>query len=151
MTLVDVAHLPAGRLLGVDLGEVRLGFAITDPGQTIATPAGTVLVPAGASAADVAVLITREVADRAASGAVVGNPRRLDGREGRASARARAVAEVLARDGLSVALVDERLTTVEAARVMRDQNIDARRGREDVDQVAAAVILQRALDERRPR
>jgi putative Holliday junction resolvase len=60
------------------------------------------------------------------------------------------VAERLAEtSGLPVALVDERFTTVEATRVMRDQDVDERAGRSSVDRVAAALILQHAIERRR--
>ena len=150
MTLRDVRELPVGRLLGVDLGSVRVGIALTDPDQTIATPRQTVEVDANATAAALAVQIADIAATLSASGVVIGHPRTLDNREGRAGARARKVGEYLAVDhDLPVALVDERFSTVEATRVMRDQGVDARAGRNDVDKVAAAVILQLALERRR--
>lgn len=150
MTLGDVASLPEGRLLGVDLGTVRIGLAVCDPDQTIATADGTIALPADARPATIADQVAAAATERSASGVVIGNPRRLDGREGRAAARARTVAELLASvHGLAVALVDERFSTVEAARVMRDQDVDSRAARADVDRVAAAIILQHALERRR--
>ncbi|MDX1510911.1 MAG: Holliday junction resolvase RuvX [Nitriliruptorales bacterium] len=150
MTRRDVRELPAGRLLGVDLGTVRIGIALSDPEQTIATPHQTVDVDPEATVVDLAARIAGLARSLSASGVVVGHPRTLANREGRAGARARKVADQLAaHHDLPVALVDERFSTVEAARVMRDQGVDARAGRDDVDKVAAAVILQLALERRR--
>lgn len=141
--------LPAtGRLLGVDLGDVRVGLAITDPEQRVATPLETraALGSVDDQAADLAVV----VAERETSGIVVGYPRTLAGREGTAAARTRRVATTLADIvDRPVVLWDERFTTVEAERVMLEQDASRRDRRANIDRVAATLILQAVVDARR--
>lgn len=146
-----LATLPArGRLLGVDVGDVRVGLAMTDPGQVVATPLDTV---AGSSdPSEVADAVLAAVADEQPVAVVVGYPRTMAGREGAAAQRCRAVAEeVASRSGLPVLLWDERLSTVEAERSLLDADVRRRRRREVVDRVAASLILRGVLDARRLR
>ena len=140
-----------GRLLGIDLGEVRIGLAVSDPGQVVASPAETLHVPRDADGPAVDALV--EAARRHdAAGLVVGYPRTLDGREGRAATRARRFAEQLReRTGLPTLLWDERFTTVEAERVMIDADVSRAGRKEAVDQVAASVLLQGVLEAQRAR
>jgi putative holliday junction resolvase len=138
----------SGVRLGVDPGDVRVGVAASDPSGLLATPVETVvrgrgdLVRLRAIAAE---LDAREV--------VVGLPRSLSGREGPAAAKARAfateLADLLGRDGVAVRLLDERLTTVSAEAVLRSQGRKGRQRRAVVDQAAAVVMLQNALDTER--
>lgn len=147
-----IESLPAvGRLVGIDLGEVRIGIAVSDPGQVVASPAETLHVPRGRD--DVVLDSLVEVLERhEAVGIVVGNPRRLDGREGAAAARARRVAAALTeRTGLASALVDERFSTVEAERILIDDDMSRRARKDTVDRVAAGVLLQGVLERRRAR
>jgi putative Holliday junction resolvase len=136
----------AGVRLGIDVGAVRIGVASCDPAGLIATPVATVRRGRG----DLAEL-GRLAAERAAVEVVVGLPRTLAGREGRAAGEAVAFAQRLA-DTLGstpVRLVDERLSTVGAQRDLRASGRDSRRGRSVIDQAAAVIILQTALDEER--
>lgn len=132
-----------GRRLGVDVGNVRIGVACSDPSGFLATPLET--VPAGRAAMDRlrALAIEHEVRE-----VVVGLPRSLSGGEGPAAAAIRSYAERLAEavHPVPVRLVDERLTTVSAERVLRDRGRKGQRRRAVVDQVAAVEILQTALD-----
>lgn len=147
MTLhAALAELPAkGRLLGVDLGDVRIGLAVSDDEQVVATAVETV-----ASAEDVVGQLAAEVVRQGAVGVVVGYPRTMRGREGQAARRARVVAEALAELAeVPVALWDERFTTVEAERVMLAQDASRRTRREAIDRVAATLLLQSVLDARR--
>ena len=141
----------SGRLLGIDLGEVRIGLALSDPGQVVASPAETLHVPRDAEGPAIDALA--EAARRhEAAGLVVGYPRNLDGREGRAAARARRFADELrTRTGLPVRLWDERFTTVEAERVMIDADVSRAGRKQAVDQVAASVLLQGVLEAHRRR
>jgi putative Holliday junction resolvase len=149
VTLSEVAELPSGRLLGVDLGTDRIGLALSDPEQVIASPLAT-LSSTGLDIDEVVALLALKAVESEASGVVFGSPRTLHGREGRAASRSRRVAKRLAQEsGLPVALVDERFSTVEATRVMREQDVDERAGRSSVDRVAAALILQQAIERRR--
>ncbi|MBD0292343.1 MAG: Holliday junction resolvase RuvX [Jiangellaceae bacterium] len=135
-----------GVRVGVDLGTVRLGVAASDPDGVLATPVETIRRGPGD--------LDRLAEIVQASGAVevvVGLPRTLSGAEGPAAVVARDFAGTLAGRvaPCPVRLVDERLTTVAATRGMRAGGVSARTGRHTVDQAAAAVILQGALDAER--
>lgn len=146
----DLADLPStGRLLAVDLGEVRIGLALSDPGQVLASPAETLEVPRDQDGPAVDALVT--ACERLeAAGVVVGDPKQLDGRAGDAARRARWLATRLAeRTGLPVALWDERFSTTEAERVMLGQDASRAERRTSIDRVAAAVLLQGVLESRR--
>ena len=137
-----------GRLLGVDLGDVRVGVAITDAGQLVATPVET--RPAVEDVDGQARDLADVAADREAAAVVVGYPRSLQGREGPPAARARRVATALADlTDLPVVLWDERFTTVEAERVMLEQDASRRDRRANIDRVAATLILQGVVEARR--
>lgn len=145
-----IDELPAaGRLISVDLGEVRVGIAVSDPGQVLASPAETLHVPRGEDRPLVEALV--EVARRhEAVGVVVGDPRQLDGQSGSAADRARRVADQLReRSGLVVVLWDERFTTVEAERVLLDADLSRADRKDTIDRVAASVLLQGVLESRR--
>jgi len=138
-----------GRLLAIDLGEVRIGLALSDPGQVVASPAETVHVPRDADGPTLTALVDAALRHEAV-GIVVGYPRTLEGREGRAAARARSMADRLReRTGLPVALWDERFTTVEAERVLLDADLSRRDRKDTVDRVAASVLLQTVLEAQR--
>ena len=142
-------HPWTGRLLAIDLGEVRVGLAVSDPGQVLASPAETLQVPRDADGPTLDALVNA-VARHEAAGLVVGLPRKLDGREDDAARRARWFAERLRdRTGLPVALRDERFTTVEAERVMLDADVSRAGRRESIDKVAASVLLQGVLEQQR--
>lgn len=137
-----------GRLLGVDLGDVRVGIAITDAGQLVATPLET--RPALDDTDDQAADLAEVAAEHDVVAVVVGYPRTLQGREGPPAARARRVATALTtRSELPVVLWDERFTTVEAERVMLDQDASRRDRRANIDRVAATLILQGVVEARR--
>ena len=146
--------------VGVDVGSVRVGVAASDPSGLLATPVRTVArAPQDADGADAgpgAVSPDLEevaaiVAERGAIEVVVGLPRTLAGAEGAAAHTARTYAGRLAARvaPVPVRLVDERLTTVDAHRSLRDSGVDGRRQRAVVDQAAAVLILQVALDSER--
>ncbi|GAA3235109.1 Holliday junction resolvase RuvX [Pseudonocardia petroleophila] len=137
-----------GRRIGIDVGSVRVGVALSDPDGLIATPLVTVArdVDGGTDVAAIAAL----VAEHEAVGLVVGLPRTLAGREGPAAEAARAfVASLEPAVDVPIELTDERLTTVVATRQMRESGRKGRRQRAVVDQVAAVGILQGWLDRHR--
>lgn len=137
-----------GRRLGIDVGAVRVGVALSDPDGVLATPLVTVPrdIAGGTDLATIAGL----VAEHDVVGIVVGLPRTLAGREGPAAEAARAFATALAdRVTVPIAFSDERLTTVVATRQLRESGRRGRRQRAVVDQVAAVAILQGWLDARR--
>ncbi|ACQ80270.1 Holliday junction resolvase YqgF [Beutenbergia cavernae DSM 12333] len=134
--------------LGVDVGSVRVGVARCDPSGVIATPV-TTLARRGkrGGVAEIAGLVREDSAIEV----VIGLPRALDGHEGSSARQARAYAGQVARavEPVPVRLVDERLSTVAAHRAMHEAGRAGRRHREVVDQAAAVVILQSALDAER--
>jgi putative holliday junction resolvase len=135
-----------GVRVGVDVGSVRVGVATCDPDGVLATPVATVRRGTG----DLGQL-AGIVAEHQAIEVVVGLPVSLSGAEGPAAAAARQFARGLAVRvaPCPVRLVDERLSTVAATRGMRESGISARRSRGEIDQAAAVVILQSALDAER--
>ncbi|MGK5500999.1 Holliday junction resolvase RuvX [Streptomyces sp. URMC 125] len=137
-----------GRRLAVDVGDARIGVASCDPDGVLATPVETVPgrdVPAARRR------LAALVAEHEPLEVVVGLPRSLNGGEGPAAARVRAFARELARDVAPVAvrLVDERMSTVTAAQGMRASGVSSKKGRGRIDQAAAVVILQSALETER--
>ena len=144
------AGLPRGVRIGVDLGQVRVGVARSDPDGLLATPVETVprdLASEPAAASDVQRLV-EIVQESGAAVVYVGLPKHLSGREGSASGVVRTYCGVLARavDPVTVRLVDERLTTVSAHQALRASGRPGRQHRRVVDQAAAVVILQTAID-----
>lgn len=135
-----------GRRLGVDVGDVRIGVATCDPDGLLATPVETVAAGDRAIERLVELAAEHEVIE-----VVVGLPRSLSGREGPAAAKVREFAKALAR-GVSpvpVRLVDERLSTMAAEGQLRASGRPGRKKRAVIDQVAATVILQSALERER--
>ena len=134
-----------GRRLGIDVGTVRVGVAMSDATGFLASPLETLARSRKGSDLDrlAALVVEHEVVE-----VVVGDPRHLSGASGASAADAGAYAGSLAtRIGdVPVRLVDERLSTVTAARDLRARGIDARRQRAVIDQAAAVVILQSHLD-----
>ena len=139
-----------GVRLGVDVGTVRVGVARSDPAGLLATPLETVARRGRAAGADIT-RIGELVTLCEAMEIVVGLPRSLSGDEGASALAARAYAVAIARrvSPVPVRLVDERLSTVSAHQHLREAGVKARRHRPVVDQAAAVVILQSALDTER--
>jgi putative Holliday junction resolvase len=132
-----------GRVLGLDLGEVRIGLAISDPERRIAVPLRTIRAGSPRDVDAIAQLV-RELD---VGLVVVGHPLRMSGEAGAHAERAEAFAETLrASLGVPVVLHDERLSTVEAERALRAAGAKPSRRRRAVDRSAAAVILQSYLD-----
>ncbi len=133
-----------GRALGLDLGEQRIGVAISDDRQSVATPL-EVIQANDRTLADAR--IAALVDEWEPSVIVIGMPYQLDGGEGSAAKRTRAVIKRLSAT-LSPPIVtyDERLSTVSAHRSLDDQQVAGRDRRQMVDMVAAQVILQGWMD-----
>lgn len=139
-----------GVRLGIDPGDARIGVARSDPTGFLATPVETVKRGKG----DLARLrrILAEIAEESAvAEVIVGLPRSLNGGENPATAKVREFAAALARRvaPVPVRLVDERLTTVSAEAMLRDRGRKGQDRRSVVDQAAAVLILQHALDTER--
>lgn len=135
-----------GVRLGIDPGDARIGVARSDPSGFLATPVETVRRGKG-DLARIAAIAEEENAFEI----VVGLPRSLSGREGPAAAKARDFARALARRvaPTPVRMCDERLTTVSAESMLRDRGKKGDKRRSVVDQAAAVLILQQALDTER--
>lgn len=136
-----------GRRIGIDVGTVRIGVAVSDPDGILATPVETVR-------RDRTTKHLRRLAalieEYEAVEVVVGLPRTLADRAGASAQDAIAVADALAaKTGIPVRLADERLTTVSAARSLRDAGMGTKAQRSVIDQAAAVAILQGWLDQRR--
>ena len=132
------------RWIAIDLGDRRIGLAVSDPTGTIASPVGHITRRFGKRPPVNEILERSRALD--AEGFVVGLPLDQNGEETERSAEARRVAELLAgRSGLPVRLVDERFTTAAAQRAIRDMGGSTRGRKGDVDALAATVLLQHAL------
>ncbi|MFJ5957184.1 Holliday junction resolvase RuvX [Paenarthrobacter sp. NPDC092416] len=146
---------PRGIKLGVDVGTVRVGLAICDPDGILATPFKTVGRDAKKNS-DIRVVVKQAV-ELSAVQIFVGLPRTMKGEERGSAQMATEYAELLAaelsRSGAAVPvnLVDERLSTVTAHRNLHEAGMSSRNHRKVVDQVAAAGILQHAIDMQKAR
>ena len=139
---------PQGRVLAIDWGEIRIGIALSDELQMLASPLETLVRRRGKRFPMPRLL--ELVAAHAPVGVVVGLPLTPAGDEGPSAGEARAVATLVeGRTGLPVELQDERLSTARALRLVREQEGSTRGRKEDVDALAAAVLLQGFLDARR--
>jgi putative holliday junction resolvase len=138
-----------GVRVGVDVGTVRVGVAVSDPDGLLATPRETVQ-----RGSDVAVVVARieAVADELdAIELIVGLPLSMRGTDTASTADARRVAALLAEGPRPVRMVDERLTTVSAQSALHASGRNTRGSRRVIDQVAAVILLQHALDAERAR
>ena len=144
---LKVMLAPGKRLLGLDLGEKTIGLALSDTTLTVATPMET--LKRGKFGADAARL-KRIIADQGVGGLVVGLPLNMDGSDGPSAQSARAFARnFAARNLLPVVLCDERLSTAAVTRTLLDADASRKRRAALVDKMAAAYILQGALDRMR--
>jgi putative holliday junction resolvase len=134
----------SGVRLGVDVGTVRIGVARSDVHGMLATPVETVPRGTGDTARVLAIATELDAVE-----IVVGLPLALSGRETASTDDARSFAVALAAGTTPVRLVDERLSTVTAAAQLRQAGRNAKSSRSVVDQVAAVIILQHALDHER--
>lgn len=136
----------SGVRVAVDVGDARIGVAVCDPDGLLAVPLET--VRRGPGDLD---RVAEIVSFQNALEVVVGLPTSLSGREGPAAAKVRQYAAEIGQAvaPVPVRLVDERMTTVTAERVLRDRGKKGAKRRAVVDQAAAVVILQHALDSER--
>lgn len=131
------------RLLGLDVGDRRIGVAVSDPTGSLASPVE--VYHRKDSVAD-----TQHVKDLAdeleANGVVVGLPKNMNGTEGPQAEKTREFADALTARGMTIHLWDERLSTVEATRRLVEQRHRRRGIQQRIDSEAAALILQTYLD-----
>jgi putative pre-16S rRNA nuclease len=144
-----MASLPtAGRLLALDWGERRIGLALSDESQTLASPLETLIRRPGKRLPMPRLLLL--VGEHKPVGLVVGLPLTLEGGESPGTEAARKMARIVAeRTGLPLELWDERLSTARALGAIREGGGSTRGRRADVDALAAAVVLQGYLDHAR--
>ncbi len=136
-----------GRLLGIDHGRVRIGLAITDPGQTLASPLST----RQSQGVDLDRTWFRKlVKEEAIAGVVIGLPVHGDGRESRQSAEVRKFGEWF-RDELKMPVIyfDERYTSMEAEEYLQAAGATRKKRKEKLDRVAAQIILKGYLESSR--
>jgi putative pre-16S rRNA nuclease len=137
-----------GRLLAVDWGERRIGLALSDESQTLAQPLTTLTRRAGKRFPMRRLLTLLE--EHAVTGVIVGLPLAPEGTEGEPARAARELArEIARRAARPVELWDERFTTARALQAVREMGGSARGRKNDVDALAATLLLQHYLDARR--
>lgn len=133
------------RHLAVDYGQKRVGFAISDPLGIVATPAGFITRRPG-KRAPVAKIIEKAT-ELEAVGFVIGLPLDGEGGETAWTAEVRQLgAEIAKRTGMPVRFIDERFTTAAALRTVKEMGESTRGRKGDVDSLAAAILLQQALN-----
>ena len=132
------------RIVALDIGDVRIGIAVSDPTRTIATPVEVLRrVGWGPDPRQIRALCDRYETDEVLSGL----PLNMDGTEGFQARKVRDFCAQLEKAGLTVFFQDERLTTVVAEDALLEDNMSRADRKTHVDKVAAAVILQQWLDE----
>jgi putative Holliday junction resolvase len=137
---------PSGRLLALDLGDRRIGVAVSDPTGFLAS--ALQVLPSVGRARDAAE-VARIAAEEQVDAVVVGVPVNMDGSYGPQAEKSRKFGAALEQRGLPIVYWDERLTTVEAQRYLRETGVGRQRRRETLDAAAAAILLQSYLDFRR--
>jgi putative Holliday junction resolvase len=149
MIRADISELkadlrPGQRLLGLDLGEKTIGLALSDTLLKVASPLKT--LKRSKFTADAAILGSL-ITEHGIGGLVIGLPLNMDGSEGPSAQSARAFARNFAKlSGCPVTFMDERLSTAAVTRTLLEADASRRRRSEVVDKMAAAYILQAALD-----
>lgn len=136
-----------GRVLGVDYGDVRTGIAISDDSRFLSSGIATLRENGMVKTAE---RVAKEAAERGAVLIVCGLPRNMDGSEGPRSEVIRAFVSYLTEyTDIPIELWDERLSTVEAHRILSASNVGGRKRKAVVDTLAAEIILQSYLDAHR--
>ncbi len=145
LSTVEQLRETAGRILGVDFGDTRTGLAISDAGRILASGIGAVS-PGGIE--KTAQKVAEIAEEQKVSAIVVGLPRNMDGSAGSRAQRCMEFAGLLLQrlPQTPVALLDERLTTVSAARYLNETNTRGAKRKGVIDTLSAQIILQNALD-----
>lgn len=141
--------MPIGRLIGVDYGDVRTGIAVSDVSGLLAS--GICYLREGGMK-NTAVRVAEIAREKGAVGFVIGLPRNMDGSEGFRAETVRAFAALLANESdLPIYWCDERLSTMEAHRLLTMSGTHGKKRKERVDTLSAQIILQDYLDGERNR
>lgn len=127
------------RVMAIDYGDARTGIAVSDP---LGMLAGETFVIAQWDPEKLADQLAQAARDRGAETLVLGLPRNMDGTEGPRAEKSRALKALLEQRGMTVVLWDERRTTVDAHRILRENGKKEKKHRATVDAVAAALILE---------
>jgi len=139
----------SGRVMAIDLGQKRVGIALSDPSGTIASPFGKIEFKGEQALIEE---IVRLALEKGVSEVVVGYPIRTSGRKGAPAEHAEKFAALLQdRLGLPVHLMDERMSSAAAEKSLLESDLSRGRRKEVRDQVAASLILQSYLELRRTR
>ena len=132
------------RLLGIDLGAKRIGIAISDYNQKIATPLQTLDKSKQGKLIDE---LERIITENDIKGIIIGNPINMDGTYGKSSQSAKDIAiNISNKIDIPVSLWDERLSTVGAFNLSSELDVNVSKRERDIDKFAATFILQGALD-----
>ena len=137
----------SGRILSIDYGTSRVGFAVSDPLHIIATPLKTIK---NKSIQDLLKQIGLIVKEYDIKSIVVGLPLGLNGKETKQTETVKLFSETLGKNNYKVIFEDERLTTVLAKKEIIKQKISTGKNKSLIDQVSAAIILQTYLDRKKP-
>ena len=131
-----------GRRIAFDYGDVRIGVAVCDPDGLVATPLEVISSKDPSLIANIRVLIEEYEPVKL----YVGRPKMLSGTDSTAVDKANAFAEKLTNHfDIEITMIDERLSTVSAARSLREAGVDAKSAKSKIDSVAAAAILNQGL------
>ena len=135
------------RIIGLDYGTKTVGVAISDEGHIIASPHSTIERKHPSKLRQTYAAIEQIIMEKDVGLIVVGLPKNMNNTQGERAADTRAFGEKLEqRTGLEVVYVDERLTTVQADRILEVTNVPVSGRKEHIDKMAAAIILQTYLD-----
>ena len=133
-----------GKILAVDFGDTRTGLAVCDPSRLLASGIGYISHGGIEKSADA---VAELAIQQKVSAMIVGLPVNMDGSEGSRAARCRKFATMLEeRTSLPVAMFDERMTTMTAARYLNETNTRGKKRKTVIDTLSAQIILQNALD-----
>ncbi|MCC8179568.1 MAG: Holliday junction resolvase RuvX [Planctomycetes bacterium] len=133
-------------LLAVDLGDRRVGFAVSDPDERLALPSGYAPVRSLPAAVEATIEKARQ---EGAELLVIGNPINMNGRPGPKSREAALFADMLAEAGFTVSLWDERLTTSEATRLLKSAGLNRKQRNKLIDANSAQRLLESFMENRR--
>ncbi len=134
------------RVMAIDYGDARTGWAVSDATGTLAGETGVIPSWNGEKLLEE---LCRLMADRGVERVVLGLPKNMDGSEGPRAEKSRAFAARLEERGCAVTLVDERRTTVEAHAILSQAGKRGKKRKQTVDAVAASLILETYLNSRR--
>ena len=142
--LIDIKNT-TGKIMSVDFGDTRTGLAVSDISRLLASGIGYVSPGGIVKTADAVAEIAKE---QKAVAVIVGLPVNMDGSEGSRAARCRKFASMLEErlDGVSVAMFDERMTTMTASRYLNETNTRGKKRKTVIDTLSAQIILQNCLD-----